>query len=71
MSNGITLSCPSCSEYTAVNKEYDELKVKLFCKETGWYDSVFPVYTCKKCEKKWAIERVAKAICLPSKEKLK
>ena len=63
MSDGITLYCPSCGELACLKKEYDELKIKLkmSIKNSGdWYDSSLPVYTCQKCEKQFAIERVNK-----------
>lgn len=64
MSDGNTLYCPDCGTYTALNKEYDkiDIKLKLFSikhpDDDVWYDSYFPVYTCSFCKKKWAIERV-------------
>ena len=64
MSDGITLACPTCGKFTALKKEYDELKVKLrrfslkHPRDEDFYDSSIPVYTCSKCKKQWAIERV-------------
>ena len=64
MSDGITLYCPACGKLKAVNKEYDELKVKLkehslkHPEDETWYDSSIPVYTCQECKKQFAIERV-------------
>lgn len=61
MSDGLTLYCPSCGKMTALNKEYDEIKMKLRNSESEeWYDSCMPVYTCKSCGLPWAIERVVK-----------
>lgn len=64
MSYGITLHCPSCGEFSALKKEKDFLPVKLKVGEirhpNDWYDSNIPVYTCQKCEKQFAIERVNK-----------
>ncbi len=62
MSDGITLHCPSCGEYSALKKEYDELKIKIKNQSLkhpeDYYDSIIPVHTCGKCNKKFAIERV-------------
>jgi transposase len=62
MSDGITLICPSCGEYSALKKEYDELKVKIKNQSLkhpeDYVDYSIPVYTCQKCGKKFAIERV-------------
>lgn len=61
MSDGLTLYCPSCGKMTALNKEYDEIKMKLKNSSSeDWYDSSMPVYTCKSCRLPWAIERVVK-----------
>jgi len=66
MSDGITLYCPSCGKYTALKKEYDELKVKLkqnslkHPEDEIWYNSSLPVYTCQSCGRQWAIERMNK-----------
>lgn len=59
MSDGITLFCPSCGKPTALNKECDEIPIKLkHPKKEGWYDSHFPVYTCQNCKRKHVIEGV-------------
>ena len=66
MSDGIELCSPCCNGELCLKKEYDELKVKLKShslkhpEDEDWYDSSLPVYTCKKCGKQWAIERVNK-----------
>ena len=61
MSDGITLHCPSCGKFTALKKEYDELKIKLkHADDDNWYDTSFPVYTCQDCGKQWAMERMSK-----------
>ncbi len=66
MSDGITLHCPSCGEYSALKKEYDHIKVKKNNQSIkhpqDYYDYEFPVYTCQKCGKRWAIERVVSDI---------
>ena len=62
MSDGITLICPSCGEYSAVKKEYDKLDVLIqnpdHESKEDYLEHSIPVYTCQKCGKKWAIERV-------------
>ena len=69
MSDGITIYCPSCGELDALKKEYDYLAVKLRLYNLKhqediewyeWYDSSIPVYTCQKCNKRFAIEQVNK-----------
>ena len=66
MSDGIELCSPCCPDSMALKKEYDALKVKLRLfdlkhpTDNNWYDSELPVYTCQKCKKQWAIERVNK-----------
>ncbi len=59
MSDGITLHCPRCGKYSALKKEYDELKVKIGNPE---YESHIPVYTCQEedCKAVCAIEFVYK-----------
>ena len=61
MSDGIKLCSPCCNGEMCLKKEYDEYKVKKIdhLKDSEeLYDSNIPVYTCLKCGKKWAIERV-------------
>ena len=64
MSDGITMFCPHCGKFSAVKKEHDALRVKLKLfdlkhpKDETWFPSELPVYTCDKCCRQWAIERV-------------
>ncbi|KKL86585.1 hypothetical protein LCGC14_1943270 [marine sediment metagenome] len=66
MSDGIELLSPCCHYHYAKQKEGNVLKVKLkehslkHPEDEVWYDSSIPVYTCGKCKKQWAMERVNK-----------
>lgn len=62
MSDGIDLFSPCCPNSLATNKEYEllEVRLRLSKKEDTWYNSHIPVYTCKICQRKWAIEGVYK-----------
>jgi len=57
MSNGIELKSVCCQDSWMVNLEGEYLTVKLNDKGKD-YVSHIPVYTCKKCNLKWALERV-------------
>ena len=58
MSDGIELFSPCCNSSLCINKEGEKLKVKMTKDEFEIYDSSIPVFTCIKCKRKWAIERV-------------
>lgn len=62
MSDGIEIPSICCLNTFMIKKEYEDLKVKLkfpnFEKNFRWYETIIPVYTCKKCNKKWAVERI-------------
>ncbi len=66
MSDGITLCCPRCGTYTALKKEYDEIKVKVENQSLkhpkDLEDWTLPIYTCqnKDCGRRFIIELVVK-----------
>lgn len=63
MSDGITLCCPRCGKYTALKKEYDELRVRILKdKKHEEYDTHLPVYTCQDedCGMRCVIEFMVK-----------
>lgn len=63
MSDGITVHCVSCGEYSALKKEYNYLEVVLKTSYGEKYLSKIPVYTCqrKQCGKVFAMDLVFKS----------
>lgn len=59
MSDGITLYCPFCGKYKAIQKEGKYLSVHL-CLPVQPYESKLPVYSCEECKLSFVIERVTR-----------
>lgn len=53
---------PCCKDAETKKLEYDDLKVKFEDEEAGEYESSIPVFTCKECGNKYAIERVTEKV---------
>lgn len=60
----VELKSVCCPESWMTREGDNHLKVKLRYfsltppEREEWYDSHLPVYTCKKCGLRWAVERV-------------
>lgn len=59
MSDGVELKSVCCQDNFMVNREGEQFKIKLQHNDLI-YDSRLPVYTCRKCNSKWALEKVIK-----------